>query len=502
MHACLNVDEILRLIAHELVTSEGEATAIALACCCKNFEDPVLDVLWVVQDGLLPLLKAFPEDVWNDDECTVSGPATRVFHFFNNSIRKSFKRLPTTTEWSRFRKYTRRMRELNEDYAPKPEDLPLETLSALKFCTTNEPLLPNLKTLDLRVVHRLFVPFIPFFLSPRVTSLSLGFLPNCPKTTVASTISNFPTLCPHLQKISLNFLLSDPMITAVSGMVLAINRNTLQQFHVDPPLTEEASEVVYQLPNLRDLSVTIKRETSLPSASLPNLTKLLIRCNDESDWPRLFHGATFGKLESVMFFPQSSEIGDFLGAFKRAALSSSVQNTLSAFYLSTSYSWNPSYSSLLPFTQLVDLDIELSCRDGCSSRVDDDIVIDLSRAMPKLTALKLGDNPCWGPTTGVTAKGLVALALHCPDLRHLCIHFQVASLSAPPTSPGTARNVKPTGSWTDCALAELTAGETQVPEESVLMVAQTLLRIFPGIWFIDATGEGWPEVIDAIRLSR
>jgi len=67
MHACLNVDEILRLLACELVASGGKGTAVALACCCKIFEDPVLDALWEAQDQLRPLLKSFPTDVWNDE---------------------------------------------------------------------------------------------------------------------------------------------------------------------------------------------------------------------------------------------------------------------------------------------------------------------------------------------------------------------------------------------------------------------------------------------------
>jgi hypothetical protein len=57
-------------------------------------------------------------------------------------------------------------------------------------------------------------------------------------------------------------------------MLLVTNRNTLQQLWVNSPLTEEASEVIYKLPNLRSLSVIIDRGTSLPSASLPNLTNL------------------------------------------------------------------------------------------------------------------------------------------------------------------------------------------------------------------------------------
>lgn len=64
MHPCLGVDEILRLIARKLVESEAEATAVSLACCCKCFEDPMLDTLWEGQDQLIPLLKCFPPDAW------------------------------------------------------------------------------------------------------------------------------------------------------------------------------------------------------------------------------------------------------------------------------------------------------------------------------------------------------------------------------------------------------------------------------------------------------
>jgi len=67
MHACLNVDEIIRLVARELVASGRKGSATALACSCKNLKDPVLDVLWEAQDQLRSLLKSFPADVWNEE---------------------------------------------------------------------------------------------------------------------------------------------------------------------------------------------------------------------------------------------------------------------------------------------------------------------------------------------------------------------------------------------------------------------------------------------------
>ena len=81
MHVCLNVDEIVRLIADELVASRRKAAAVSLACCCKCFEDPVLDMLWVEQHDLLPLLKSFPGGVWNDGGCTVSALTTNISPF-------------------------------------------------------------------------------------------------------------------------------------------------------------------------------------------------------------------------------------------------------------------------------------------------------------------------------------------------------------------------------------------------------------------------------------
>ena len=289
--------------------------------------------------------------------------------------------------------------------------------------------------------------------------------------------------------------------TAVSRMSCNINQNGLQEFHVDSSLTEEASEAVYSSPNLRSLSVVIEKGTSIPSASLSNLTCLKIECDDGSDGLQLLRGVTFGKLESVDFYIESGPTGDFLEAFKAAALSSSIQNTLSVLYIFTEWPRGSNYSSLLPFTQLVNLTIDSACDDSCS-RVDDDIIIDLSRAMPKLESLRLGNEPCRRFTGGVTAKGLVALAHDCPNLSTLCVHFRVASLSDPPTGLETTHSAGSLASWTGCPLTEFEVGEIPMAAELAPTVALTLLRIFPRIEIIVHFDKGWRKVEDMIRHSR
>ena len=390
----------------------------------------------------------------------------------------------------------------NLDDCVDPDILSSKVFSVLQLCATSEPLLPNLKTLQLRHIGRQFIPLIRLVLSPRTTFIGFTFdTLDLSEAMVASTLATLPTLCPNLQDIDLDLLPRDPVITAsVSGILLASNRSALRRFQVDSPLTEEAREVVCKLPNLRKLSVVIEKGVSLPSAVLPNLTKLVIKYDHDSDLLQVFCGATLERLKSVTFHSRSEQIGDFLEALETVGFVASTQNTLSKLYFYTSCPWDPNYSSLLAFTQLTKLVVEFPCDFGCSSRVDDDIIINLARTMPKLEILQLGDIPCREIPIGVTIKGLVVLARHCPDLTSLFVHFQVASLSTP---PGVSFSTfGPTPLRRDCALGDLVVGEIPILEESVFVVALTLTRIFPRLENIEYTDENWEKVLDVISASK
>ena len=89
MHPCLSVDEIIRFVACELVASEAKGTAVALGCCCRSFQDPVLDVLWEEQDRLAPLLECFPRDVWKEEGSLVC----QLMSFIFSALTVWFRRL-------------------------------------------------------------------------------------------------------------------------------------------------------------------------------------------------------------------------------------------------------------------------------------------------------------------------------------------------------------------------------------------------------------------------
>jgi len=380
-----------------------------------------------------------------------------------------------------------------------------DVLSALQLRTGKKPLLRRLGIFECERATEAFIPFIPLLISSKTVDINIKFCANPPIVSVASTIVRLPKLCPNIRSLVLNYLPRNPVITeAVSEMLISCNRDTLQMFLATSPLTEEARGVLYQLPKLRQLRTVFQGATLLPPVTLPSLTTICVVYDHGNEWLQGFRGATLGELNAVVFSPSvSARIGNFLEEFQSVALTIPAQNTLSSLVFRTSQSWNPNYSSLLVFKQLTKLEIEFSCDTGCSSRVDDDIVISLAQAMPKLEILQLGKDPCWDPS-GVTLKGLVALANRCLHLSKLRVHLHVeelveATTSTEPPLPSKHAAVVPR---MDCDSMVLQVGETPIPEEEELGVALTLLHVFPQKLNIEYSNPQWEEVVETMKLFK
>ena len=381
-----------------------------------------------------------------------------------------------------------------------------DVLLALQLRTSNDPLLPRLGTFECKAVSQAFVPFVPLFLSSRTSEITIGFVASAPMVMVASTIARLSTLCPNIQSLVIIPLPRHQVITeAASELLLACNRDTLQFFLVDSPLTEDARGILYKLPKLRELQTTIQGPTLLPRVALPDLEAIWVQWDSSCDWLQGFRGATVGRLQTIILRPtsESAQIGNFLEEFQSVALATSSQDTLSDFFFQTSQAWSPSYSFLLGFKQMARLRIEFSCRDGCSSTVDDDIITSLAQAMPKLETLRLGRTPCSAPT-GVTLKGLVALACHCIQLSELRVHLQAGKLaevatSTEPSLPSENAAVIPR---TNCALRSLQVGKAPIQQHATSAVALTLLQVFPQILDVEYTDPQWENVAETIKLFK
>ena len=181
------------------------------------------------------------------------------------------------------------------------------------------------------------------------------------------------------------------------------------------PLTEEATEVICKFLRPREPRVVIDGPRSLPTSMLPNLVEIHVEYDHGHGWLQGFRGATLGNLTSVAFYPGSHLTNDFLEVFESVVLTTSIPTTLSKFMFLTAHAWRPNHRSLLPFGQLEVFTVGSSCGHDCTSMIDDDVITDLARVMSQLESIWFGNLPCKTPT-GVTAKGLAALAYHCPHL--------------------------------------------------------------------------------------
>lgn len=459
-----------------------------------------------VPESTAPIAEVFSGGCLEGSSGQIREPISQIITIFSSdcSPMKFFERIPTKAEWSRFQKYARGMRKLRVDAS---QDLVApDVLLALQFRTGNNPLLPKLETLECETVSEAFVPFVPLFPSPKTIKIAIDFSASGPTVGVASTIARLPTLCPHIKFLSLARLPRSPVITeAVSEMLLACNRESLETFLVDSPLNEDARGVAYRLPKLHHLWGIMQGPTSLPRVALPDLETIHIEWDSGRGWLEGFRGAIIGELKAISFRPTSglARLDGFLEEFQSVALTLSIQSSLSEFAFHTSQPWTPNYLSLLSFRRMTKLDINFSCHGGCSSTVDDNIIINLAKAMPKLENLLLGGDPC-GSLTGVTLKGLIALAYHCVRLTELRVHLHAQKLAE--TTTGTEPHCPSGNPRTTpravCALATLRVGEAPIPRHMVSTVALTLLQVFPRLLDIKYINSRWMGVAETIKLFK
>ena len=73
MHHCLTTIEVISLVCEELATDRKQVTypaLVRLAQTCRRMYEPSMNSLWYSLFDLAPLLRCFPEDVWDDDDAS------------------------------------------------------------------------------------------------------------------------------------------------------------------------------------------------------------------------------------------------------------------------------------------------------------------------------------------------------------------------------------------------------------------------------------------------
>ncbi|KIM84932.1 hypothetical protein PILCRDRAFT_87278 [Piloderma croceum F 1598] len=413
MHHCLEITEILKTIFNNFGFSASRRDLYALALVSKAFHEPALDVLWELQDCILPLIKTFPVEVWEQS----GNPSTL-----------SFQRPLVATDIVRFRFYGRRMKTLHI------------TDQVFRMYVSEQA--PGLATLTIFSALRAKSPHVQDF-------------------NIHGGQFSRNVLTPHISISLCGFL-------------------RLHTIHCsEVALTHEAIVHLVSLPTLYEVDIYISNgpiNITEPHSPFPALR--LLTLNGDSITPHIEFVKKFVRSALLQSFsicvanpPSSAELGQM---FSLLVAHSAPEHLTSIEVRHPDYiGYGDDSPSLLnardfePLTKFTNLEC-ISIETECTVENFDDSFLE-TLAWTKLHHLAFTN--CWStsPPSQCTLRGILHLALHCPDLTSLSIPFQA--------SAEISWNGRPGGGVVNEHLQELDVGQSPITDPRA--VASFLSDIFP-----------------------
>ncbi|KAG1857703.1 hypothetical protein DFJ58DRAFT_878111 [Suillus subalutaceus] len=441
MHSALQNFDIICTIC--LYVHRGSLSA--LASTCRIFEGPALDVLWRNLESVEPLVKCLPSNLFGIEKGHIA-------------LRKPLD----AKTWNILRKYTSRVRSITQ----------LDSLAIIKPLASlilSCPLAPALMFPNLRrlkwhadethcAAEFLRMAFVP-------TLLSLDVVIYSASSIFLSVLSSLGTLCPQLQRMSVE----SRSPTDDSDMVLKAS----------PFIAQSIS----QLHHLRELFVwDLGDQGNEHLAQLRALRKLWLDLEPSSVWERRLHlrSPGFRDLDFLMFFITDLEHAlEFLKSLQVIG-SKSIQIRFIptrpfTISLNSSIKVNAKpdiFTPLYPCRNLTRLLIE----NGCDISMTDKELRKLIRAWPKLEVLAISRFVSIKDTAIPTFHALISLPQLCPALTSLTLVID--------TTLRHGIDLKsPSGGIRNQNLKNLVLGNS--PVDSPAQVALILNGLFPNLKKID-----------------
>ena len=493
-HKVFEIDEILRLITGHAVDLGGSAP-VALACCCKVFEEPTLSLYW--EDRRLDqLANVLPKGVLKR-----SGPNTSPYYVcasghsgpstsssLTRSVLQTIIRPPTQEERDRLLRYASWIKRISGVITRRFEAF----FEILQLSSPTRVPFPNLRGLSWRIYPSL-LHFLPLFVSPQMTTFSVSvysdtsFDSNTMKRDyLAAAVATLPA---SLQELTLGVnpasLGSDELKEEVLYAIQRCGR-TLGHLEIDVELSNVTIHHAMQLPNLHTWRIcrSVLPTTLIPSPEetthLPALRSLALSAM-EYDW--------------VVFLASSYPAVN------------GIRSTLTELNLSGHHAVNPALiDQICLFTNLMRLDVDLSCpEDECVFDLGDEDLSRLSVALPRLEWLMLG-HQCDKNTCKTTFRSLLFLSARCPKLTFLSIHFNTVEIARDIDSLFETGDPGVKGLWDSpmrCKLGTFSVSQTPLtlkgPDE-LDVVKRGFLNVFPQLREISRRyGRTWQSLTEALR---
>ncbi|KAJ6454263.1 hypothetical protein C8R47DRAFT_1228763 [Mycena vitilis] len=479
MDQALFISEIFALICE---SSQSKQPLSALAQTCRFFQDQALQALWRDMHSIVPLLKCFPDDLWEVSRLDGSPFAFVLIR----AIRPE--------DWTRVRLHAVRIKEIAFDQ----EDLYLgeHVADSLHLALCGRHPLPQLEKMTWRMGNFPYRHFVSF-LGPVGTKISLTLPSGASYLTRLQLLTTRDPPLTEMKIFDYSRHDSDENVESLLVRRLPVHSLRLLETPVFEPCTIDhlASLEDLQSLSLNFCTVSPDRAPPILNTAFPSLRKLKLEALS-TEWPAYFTDM----LRDCPLAELSLHLGDahYLGLGPResrdsyARLNSAIRTHCAAAALDSFHASYPdsSTSTPSPLNMAVCADTlrplygfyNLRTVVIYASRFDltDAELGELATAWPHLMCLDLGsaDTP---PSTAaepprLTLESFAILAERCPALVELGLTFYTQTIPAPTT------NQSP-----QVTLRNLRVHTSRV--ESPADVAGYIARIFPGIQAIEARSD-------------
>ncbi|KAJ3573511.1 hypothetical protein NP233_g2388 [Leucocoprinus birnbaumii] len=211
-------------------------TLANLARICHTWSDIALDHLWYDIDGIEPLVKCMPPDLWKRD-----GP-----------IMMSFIRPITTSDLEILTKYAGRVRVLRPSMPSSRAHI--SVYQALSAVSSDNCLLPNLRQLVWEAADAEEFGFIRLFLNPGLDSLTLRLFES--QHDQIDLLSKIPTtFTRNISSLQVSYGLGELGCDPLGLSSVVLNWSQLVDLQI-PDITPYGLRTLAQMPNLQCLSFT------------------------------------------------------------------------------------------------------------------------------------------------------------------------------------------------------------------------------------------------------
>ncbi|KAF8550850.1 hypothetical protein OG21DRAFT_1499526 [Imleria badia] len=419
MHAALQITEISEVVCNLL----DQPTLARLARTCRAFEDPALDALWKVMQGLEPLARLLPDSMWILEDADATG-----------FQRYKLVQPPSPEQWKLVRKYTSRMMVILGCSAP----LYLPSINRLQAIAVHSPpsfellppLFPKLKAIKGAFPRPGYITFFYWLNAPSLTEMDISWFDG---DLAIDFISDMGTIYPNMKVFSLHCLRDkDPPNAVISGLSKTIRSwNRLVRVELSTlDLDTAAYEHLMRLESLTSLTLRLfyrclprLRQAVLPQKPLPMLADLTLYDRDPHipwmiEWLSCLHLSPSSlHCETGGSFAEPQRVSDLYYAIAAQLCHKSLERI--TVHASSSPPAQVDLSSIRPLFSFSRLRY-VNILHFCVPSLSDNDLLELATSWPLLQDLGVS---YWvePPALMPTFRGFCHLLQHCPHLQHLCI---------------------------------------------------------------------------------